>query len=69
MKVSFSPAFADTKTTANFNLICESGNEVPISLKGHSRRFNVAFSTNSINFGEIKLDGTCTKVLTITNNS
>lgn len=36
-------------------MICESGNTVDINLKGHSNRFNVAFNTASINFGEIKL--------------
>ena len=38
-------------------------------MQGSARRFNVHFSTNSINFGEIKLEHSCTKVLTITNES
>lgn len=55
MKVSFTPGFVDTMTIGNFKVICESGNELPLTLKGHSRRFNVSFSANTINFGEVKL--------------
>ena len=69
IKINFVPSFADTKIIANFKIVCASGNQVSLSLKGYSKRFNVTFNTNSINFGEIKLDNTCTKVLTITNNS
>lgn len=63
------PVFVDYKTINNFTLVCENGNQVPISLRGLSKRFNVYFSTSSINFGEIKLENTCTKVLTISNDS
>ena len=69
LKVNFTPSFPDTKIIANFRVVCASGNQLPLSLKGYSKRFNVSFNTSSINFGEIKLDNTCTKVLTITNNS
>ena len=69
MKITFAPGFVDTRIIANFKVVCTSGNTLPLSLKGYSRRFNVAFNSNSINFGEIKLDNTCTKVLTLTNNS
>ena len=69
VKISFSPTFVDTKVTANFKIVCESGNVIPLSLKAFSRRFNVGFNTDSINFGEIKLENTSTKVLTLTNNS
>ncbi len=50
-------------------MICESGNQFNLNLKGHSKKFNVSFNVNSINFGEIKLDSSLNKVLTITNNS
>lgn len=51
VKVNYSPGFADTKTTANFKIKCDSGNEIGLSLRGHSHRFRVNFNTNSINFG------------------
>jgi hypothetical protein len=69
VKVNYQPKFVDTTTINNFNMVCESGNKIDLSLKGQSIRFNVSFNASSINFGEIKLDGTSTKVLTISNNS
>ena len=69
VKVSYLPGFADWKSISNFSDKCESGNQLPLSLRGASRRFNVYFSANSINFGEVKLDTTSTRVLTITNDS
>lgn len=50
-------------------IICESGNTINLRLKGNSKKFNVSMSTNSINFGEVKLDSTLNKVLTFFNNS
>jgi hypothetical protein len=69
VKVNYQPKFVDTFTLSGAKLQCESGNEVNLNLKGYSHRFNVTFSTNSINFGEIKLETTLNKVLTIYNNS
>ena len=40
-----------------------------MSCVGHSSKFNVYFQQNSLNFGEIKLDSSSAKVLTIINNS
>ena len=51
LKITYSPSFVDCKTINNFSLVCENGNKVPLSLKGYSRRFNVAFNSSSINFG------------------
>jgi hypothetical protein len=69
VKVNYSPSFVDCKTINNFTLVCDSGNQLALNLKGKAKRFNVYFSTNSINFGEIKLENTSTKVLTISNDS
>lgn len=69
VKTTFSPGFADTKTTASFRVVCASGNEQDLSLRGHSRRFRVAFNATSLNFGEVKLEGSCTRVLTLANSS
>ena len=55
MRITFVPGFVDSRIIANFKIVCTSGNTIPISLKGYSRRFNVSFNANSINFGEIKL--------------
>jgi hypothetical protein len=55
VKVNYNPGFVDCRTLNNFNLQCESGNQISLNLKGHSKRFNVSFNTNSINFGEVKL--------------
>jgi hypothetical protein len=69
VKVNYAPKFVDFKTITNAKMICESGNQFNLNLKGHSKKFNVSFNVNSINFGEIKLDSSLNKVLTITNNS
>lgn len=69
VRVSYLPRFTDWRSIGNFNVQCESGNQLPLSLKGASRRFNVYFSASSINFGEVKLDTTSTRVLTLTNDS
>jgi hypothetical protein len=69
VKVSYLPGFADWRSISNFSVQCESGNQLPLSLRGSSRRFNAYFSSNSLNFGEVKLDTTSTRVLTITNDS
>lgn len=69
VKVYYQPKFVDCQTISTAKVNCQSGNQLNLSLKGHSRRFNVAFSTQSINFGELKLDSSLSKVLTIYNNS
>jgi hypothetical protein len=69
IKTIFTPGFADCNTTGNFKIACASGNELPLVLRGKSHRFKVSFNTTSINFGEVKLEGSCTKVLTINNDS
>jgi hypothetical protein len=69
VKINYSPNFVDLKTINNFNLVCDNGNQLTLNLKGNSKRFNVYFNTSSINFGEIKLENTSTKVLTISNDS
>lgn len=69
VKVLYQPKFVDSHTLSLAKLSCESGNQVSLNLKGYSHKFNVTFSNNSINFGEIKLDSTLSKVLTIYNNS
>jgi hypothetical protein len=69
VKVNFTPQFVDAKTISNPMLITNSGNETKLSLKGYSSRFKVSFNTNSINFDEVKLEGTANRVLTITNDS
>ena len=40
-----------------------------MNCKGSSKRFAVSLSTESINFGEVKLDTFSSKTLTITNAS
>lgn len=50
-------------------MICENGNEQNLDCKGYSNRFQVYFTATSINFGEIKLDTSSNKVLTIMNDS
>lgn len=69
VKVNYQPRFVDSSTISSAKVICESGNQINLNLKGYSHKFNVNFSANSINFGEIKLDSTLNKVLTLYNNS
>jgi len=69
VKILYQPKFVDCQTISTAKVSCQSGNQLNLSLKGHSRRFNVAFNTQSINFGELKLDSSLSKVLTIFNNS
>jgi hypothetical protein len=51
VKINYQPKFVDATTINNFKMVCESGNKIDLSLKGHSNRFNVAFNSSSINFG------------------
>ena len=69
VKVNYTPNFVDCRTINNFTLVCTNGNQLPINLRGNAKRFNVYFNTSSINFGEVKLENTSTKVLTISNDS
>jgi len=69
VKILYQPRFVDSHTLSLAKLTCESGNQINFNLKGYSHKFNVTFSNSSINFGEIKLDATLNKVLTIYNNS
>lgn len=69
VRVSYQPGFADWRSINNFRVRCENGNELGLTLRGSSRRFNVYLSTASLNFGEVKLESTATRVLTIVNDS
>ena len=51
VKVTYVPKFGDNNDISTFTLNCESGNEIVLHCKGNSKRFNVALSTDSINFG------------------
>ena len=51
VKVLYQPKFVDTNTLSLAKLMCESGNQINLNLKGYSHKFNVTFSSNSINFG------------------
>jgi hypothetical protein len=51
VKVNYQPKFVDTTTLSNAKIICDSGNQINLNLKGYSHRFNVSFSANSLNFG------------------
>lgn len=69
VKVIYTPRFGDNNDISKFKMICESGNQIDLQCKGNSKRYNISFSTNSINFDEVKLDSFSSKVLTITNSS
>lgn len=69
VKIYYQPKFVDSFTLSNARIVCESGNKIGLRLKGYSHRFNVNFSANSLNFGEVKLDSTLNRVLTLYNNS
>lgn len=51
VKIQYTPLFVNTKTINNFKMICESGNDVNLNIRGDSNSFNVYFNTSSINFG------------------
>lgn len=69
VKVFYHPKFVDSDDIQSFKMICDSGNQADLSLKGRSSNFDITFSTSSINFGEVKLDSYSSKILTITNAS
>lgn len=50
-------------------MICQNGNQVAVTCKGQANKFNVFLQHNSLNFGQIKLDSSSSKVLTLINNS
>ena len=51
VKVFYQPKFVDCQTISTAKINCQSGNQINLSLKGYSKRFNVTFNTQSINFG------------------
>lgn len=69
VKIVYTPKFGDHNDLSKFKMICESGNEVTLNCKGHSKRFAVSLSSSSINFGEVRLNSYSSKTLTINNNS
>ena len=69
VKVFYHPRFVEYDDIKSFKMICDSGNQADLNFKGRSINFDIAFSTNSINFGEVKLDSYSSKILTITNAS
>ena len=69
VKLVYTPQFCDHDDLSKFKMICESGNQQDLKLQGRSKRFAVSLSSQSINFGEIKLDNFSSKVLTLANTS
>ena len=69
LKLCYTPRFVDYEDISKFKMICESGNQIDLFLKGTSTKFSVALNTSSVNFGEVKLDCTSSKAITLTNSS
>ena len=69
VKFLYTPQFCDHDDISKFKMICESGNQVDLKCQGRSRRFAVSLSTQSVNFGEVKLDNFSNKVISLANTS
>jgi hypothetical protein len=69
LKVSYLPSVYDMVNLTRFQINCEGGNELKLDCRGRAERFDVRFSTRSINFGEVKLEASSSRALTLTNNS
>lgn len=69
VKFVYNPQFCDHDDISKFKMICESGNQIDLKCKGRSKRFSVTLSTQSLNFGEIKLDSFSNKVISLANTS
>lgn len=67
--MTYNPTIANVISVTHFNIICEGGNTLNIECLGISMQYDVYLSTTSINFGEIKIDSTTSRLLTINNES
>ena len=69
VKFVYTPQFCDHNDLTKFRMLCDSGNQVDINCQGKSKSFAVALSSQSINFGEIKLDTFSNRVISLANTS
>jgi hypothetical protein len=69
IKVTYDPKIAFLDSVSHYQVICKGGNTVDFELKGSATGYDVQLSTKSIDFGEIQLGTTTSRVLTVHNMS
>lgn len=69
LKINYLPLICNVSNLSRFRVHCEGGNELKIACRGYSSPFDVKLNTRSINFGEIKLESSLSRALTIVNSS
>ena len=63
------PQIAGLSYNTQLKVESTSGNELRLYCQAKSASFDVRLSSRSINFGEVKLENTCSRAITLQNNS
>ena len=69
IKATFSPRITEMVSVTHFQIVCAGGNTMTLECLGTGMTFNVFLSSISLNFGEIRLGKTTSRLLTINNDS
>ena len=69
VKVIYEPHIAFFDSVVHFEVVCQGGNTIPFQCRGCATGFDVQLNPDSINFGELLLGNTSTRLLTLQNNS
>ena len=69
VKVTYSPSIVNLISCTHYNIICTGGNTIQFESKGEASGLDIKLSADSINFGEIKLGSTTSRMLLLQNDS
>ena len=69
VKITFRPTVVSLISVAHFNIECPGGNLLTFECTGIAVGYEVQLSSMSINFGEVKINNSSSRLLTINNES
>jgi len=67
--VEYKPTVPKLFSCAHYRIRCIGGNSVEFECSGSAKDYNLTLSTNSLNFGAIKIGNSQKRVFLILNNS
>jgi hypothetical protein len=69
IKVTYQPQITNVVSVVRYKISCQGGNDLFFDCNGTAAPYKVYLSDYSINFGEIKIGNTASRLLTIHNDS
>ena len=69
MKVSYCPTVVNFTSVSHFEIQCRGGNECELQVSGVGESYCTFLSSESLNFGEVKIGGSLSRLLTLHNDS